>query len=270
MSSLPVDSALTMPPFERSRTDRYPDVSPTSNGHPNQQPYGTAGYVHGSALCFNPAYHHQLQPQTYQYQYTSPFPSQFSGPGSAHFDTHDMGMMYQPDLPHHFDPALYYGALPTLPPRFSASGSAGMPNPGRSTGCISPLDLFGSLPTAQSLPASLSILGGNNTFVQAPEAVDADDADVGGAPEMGLQYSPGSSSADSLAEIEEEPVQGSIAKKAKTQREGGASGNAEMLSPRMEEGPTLKGGKKRSRTAQACEKCRGRKAKVSLTGMPPT
>jgi hypothetical protein len=85
---------------------------------------------------------------------------------------------------------------------------------------------------------------------------------------MGLQYSPGSTSADSLAEIEEEPVQGSVAKKAKIQREEGASGNAEILSPRMEEGPTLKGGKKRSRTAQACEKCRGRKAKVSLTGMP--
>lgn len=152
--------------------------------------------------------------------------------------------------------------------------------PGRN--CAAPQDLF-RLPSAQSLPSNLIGLG---MYVNEPvsglveegqvsleEVLGNDDDEA----EPAIISSPESSSAESIVDIEEQDEEEeapefqsrpSVTKPKKRRSKGPTKRDTDTIS-QIKSKLDITGkdesreGKKRSRTSQACEKCRMRKARVS-------
>jgi hypothetical protein len=207
-----------------------------------------------------------------------------------------------------------YNMLPTIPPRYSVTGTSFAP---AHRGCISPLDLMTS-PSAPAFTVSApntgtaltfnpSHLGGGSSTashaafastlytpglamrssVPPPALIIPTDTPAMGipvglatpvtpfgsdsAPETSIE-SPISESDDELEEIKGEedddmpsdpmPISEAKSDKVKVKLAKGKNGKKNVEGGENEKDATT--GKKRCRTAQACEKCRIRKARVSL------
>lgn len=193
-----------------------------------------------------------------------------------------------------------FNMLPTLPPRYSMSGT---PLQDSSRGCISPLDLFSSphpsQPNFSLVPSpgqghpQLHIQTGLPSFHSTPSAglglglavgLTAPDTPVESesVPDTNLA-SPCSSSSDLEEEKEDEEEDDVMAEEEKAEVDAVPVVKIEKVKLKVpksplknkslevnviEEGAEAGEGapvvKKRSRTAQACERCRIRKARVSL------